>query len=57
MSTTRIPNETPEQRTERLAIARQNAAFWEDVLRSLPMVPDAPASKPATLPTTSPEAP
>jgi len=57
MSTTRIHGETPEQRAERLAISRQNAAFWEDVLRSLPLVPTEPASKPATPPATSPEAP
>lgn len=57
MSTPHPPNETPEQRAVRKALARQSAAFWEDVLRSLPMVPTEPASKPATPPATAPEAP
>ena len=39
MSMTRIPNETPEQHTERLAIARASAAFWEAYFRSLGGLP------------------
>lgn len=47
MSTNRIPNETPEQREERLATQRANAVFWENVLRQLPTVPSYPDAKPS----------
>jgi hypothetical protein len=50
MSMTRIPNETPEQRAERLATQRANAAFWEGVLRQLPMVPSYPEARPQPVP-------
>ena len=39
MSTPHPPNETPEQRAERLIIARASAARWESYFRALGGLP------------------
>ena len=41
MSTPHPPNETPEQRADRLTIARASAARWEDYFRALGGLPPA----------------
>ena len=54
MTMTRAPNETSEQRAERLAVQRAKAAIWEDAIRRLPTVPTYPETIP---PLPAPEAP
>jgi len=49
MSMIRIPNETEEQRAERIARQLQRARLWEDVLRALPCPEDEPEDEPATV--------